>query len=83
MDHEEVSTVTVDDVDLKIVSPMPAGPTDADYQVWHNNTLLFIINPHLESCDEPCWKLADQYNNIGVDPGVISRIGEEIERHYI
>lgn len=83
MEHEEVFAVNVDGINYEIRSPMPVGPNDADHQVWRSNKLLFVIAPHLQTCDEPCWKLNKDYADRGIDLKLVSQIGEAIERHYL
>lgn len=82
MEHEEIFTVNVDGIDYEIRSPMPVGPNDADHQVWRNNKLLFVIEPHIDTYDEHSWKLNKEYIDRRIDLELVSRIGEEIERHY-
>lgn len=82
MDKEEF-LITVDGIHYTIRTALPPGPDPVDHEVWHNNNLLFIINPNLNESDEPRWKLTAHYAGADIDAAFVQRVGLEIEKHYL
>jgi hypothetical protein len=67
----------------KISTALPIGPENVDHKVWKDDKLLFILHPHTNQCDEPCWKLKAEYADENVNKELVQLIGEKIELHYV
>jgi hypothetical protein len=83
--EQEIFTIQVpyngQAVDVEIRTAAPKGPDDADHEVWLAGQLAFVIEPHLDVCDSPCWQLKTPDPRIDLE--LVSNIGMEIERHYL
>jgi hypothetical protein len=83
--EKEIFTIHVpfkgNTIALEIHATPPIGADNGDYQVWNNGEHVFTINPHLDVCDDPCWKVKPEFE--GVDLEFASNVGMEIERHYL
>jgi len=80
---KEIFDLTVDGIIYTVKTDLPVGPGNDDHEIWKGNDLLFVMNPHTENCDDPCWKLTPIYEKAGIDKEFISKVGEAIERHYL
>ena len=75
--------VPVNGVEYHIVTALPVGPDSVDHEVWNGDELVFVINPRLDKCDQPCWTLTSGYDNNSISKALVQEIGEAIERHYL
>ena len=66
-------------VDYHIVNALPVGLDSVDHEVWNGDELVFVINPQLDKCDQPCWTLAPGYDNNSISKALVQEIGEAIE----
>ena len=79
----EVFQVMVNEVSYHVITSLPVGPNSVDHEVWNGDELIFIVNPRLDKCDQPCWTLSPGYINSKIDKALVQQIGEAIERHYL
>ena len=75
--------VEVNGEQYQIKTTLPEGPENVDHEVWQHDKLLFVLNPHLNNCDEPCWSLKNEYADKNISKELVQEIGEKIEMHYV
>lgn len=80
---KEVFDISVNNVGLIVKTDLPVGPGNDAHEIWKGNDLLFVIRPHTEESNMPCWKLTQEYANINIDNEFISEVGDAIESHYL
>lgn len=67
----------------EIRTKLPEGPGNDPHEVWIDGKYQFTIQPNLDECYIPCWKLIPGEENKKIDPALINSIADTIEEHYL